>query len=382
MMRSFGIVPGHCVRWLTTSSSRPSTAACAIWVNERSSSHPRNTPSCSTLLHSLAGGSIEKLEARLALRRLFRNRSWRGAGTVSEISEGRSRPRESTMTDTDKAQFTPPSSDGTVLKFQFFVLPPFQQGDICADVKASRSMELFYVPCGHHWVDGHPYLCPRIVSEGEEICPLCSGGFQSIKELRARKASKGKISAAARRWLPQTANLVNIFFPTVKPNPVELRGQVRYFRAPKACFDHWMECLERDDSRGEENPQACGFFFDEVEGYPYELRIGKSGNGNDYGTGGFIAADSAGRKSTRPVAAKRNGEPDMKAIQAILDQRHDLWLRQGTADIAQLENLVAKLLTELTALRRQRASTVVKAAVRSMPGRSFLLGHREAVSCN
>jgi hypothetical protein len=39
--------------------------------------------------------------------------------------------------------------------------------------------------------------------------------------------------------------------------------------------------------------------------------------------------ESTGKKTPRPIATKRNGEPDMKAIQAILDKRHDLWLKQG-----------------------------------------------------
>lgn len=247
------------------------------------------------------------------------------------------------MVDTDTSRFTPPKSDGTILVFQFFILPPLQKGDICTGGKASLTMELFYVPYGHHWVDGQLHVCPRIVSKGEEDCPMCQGGYDFLKESKARKASKEKMRAIGLQWLPQVANLVNIYFPAAQANPEELHGQVKYFMAPQTCFGHWRDCIDRLDAGDAEKPQAYGAFFDEFAAFLYELRIGKRGEWNEYSTSGFIAVDADGKRATRPVTTKRSGEPDMKAIQGILDQRHDLWLKQGTTDAARLERLVAEL---------------------------------------
>jgi hypothetical protein len=198
-------------------------------------------------------------------------------------------------------------------------------------------MEMFYVPYGRHWVDGCPIVCPRIISVGDDDCPLCQGGYDTLKAMKSHKATKEDLRDAGRYWLPQVCNLVNIYFPAVKPNPIELRGPVKYFLTPQTCFGHWIDYFLRDDLGDPETLEAFGFFFDESRAILYELRVGRFGDWNEYKTSSFVPVNKNAHEVSRPIASKPNGQPDMKGIKSILDRRHNLWLKRGTVDSARME---------------------------------------------
>jgi len=246
----------------------------------------------------------------------------------------------------DPNEFKPPKSNGEIIKLRFFVLPPYSKGDQLADGPASQDLETFSLPYGQHWVDSRPHTCPRVVSMGDEDCAMCQTGFSIIRELKAAgdTSDEGKAQRAAvnRQWLPQSSYLVNVYFPAVKTNPEDLHNRVMWFKAPKTIWEHWTECLDREDHGDDEDPQAYGAFFDEYAAFLYELRIGKSGDWNEYKTSQFIAAIK-GEIALRPIAAKQDGKPDKQGIADILSRRYDLFKKVEPYDQALLERLAAKL---------------------------------------
>ena len=240
----------------------------------------------------------------------------------------------------DPNEFRPPKAQpGQEIKYRFYVLPPLSVGDKCATGEATKDMDIWFVPYGQHWINSKPYACPRIASEGATSCPMCDKGFALLKEAKAAGAEKIATAALAKQWLPQVANMVNIYFPPHKSNPDELHGKVLFFKLPKSCFDQLNECLNKDDAgNDDERPEAFGAFFDEESAFVYELSIKRKGDYNDYSGSKFLTGNP------KPIAAKADGTPDRKAIQRILDQRHDLWTKGDVADVKLIKKLVSKLM--------------------------------------
>jgi len=238
----------------------------------------------------------------------------------------------------DPNEFRPPKvGPGNEVKFRFFVMPPLTEGDPCAGGTASRSMDQCWMPFGQHWVDQKPYACPRVASEGEIECAMCTKGFALMKEAKAKGASREKISAIARQWLPNVANVVNIYFTNSPANPEEYHGRVLYFKLPKACFNEFAACLQREDFGDAESPQAFGAFFDEMAGYLFELKIKNKDSYNNYEASQFLA-------QCRPMILKPDGvSPDIRRIQEAMDQRHDLYKVCDQPDTETMTKLMKKM---------------------------------------
>lgn len=232
----------------------------------------------------------------------------------------------------DPNEFRPPvAPEGETLKYRFFVLPPLQEGDTCADGKASRSMDVFYVQNGSHFVNNRKHECPRVHDEID--CPLCQVGFDQMGETD----DKARRSDIARSWLPRTQYAVNIYFPKDGVNPDDVAGKVLWMNASKQVYDLWEACIYNDDAGDPSDPQPYGVFYDENSAYYFQLQIKKKNKWNDYSASKFLA--SSGK---RPIATK-DGKAIPSRIQEILDQRHDLYAKFPQRDVEALAKLAQQL---------------------------------------
>ena len=226
---------------------------------------------------------------------------------------------------------------GNEATYRFFIMPPLQAGDPCANGTASKSMDMCWIPFGQHWIDQKPYACPRVASENEITCPMCDKGFALMKEAKAHNAARDKISAIARQWLPNQQNVVNIYFTNSSVNPDEYHGRVLYFKLPKACFNEFIACLQREDFGDAESPQAFGAFFDEMAGYLFELKVKCKDGYNNYEASRFL-------HQCRPMILQSDGKtPDIKRIQEAMDHRHDLYKVCDQPDVAVMKQMVKRL---------------------------------------
>ena len=99
---------------------------------------------------------------------------------------GREPFRWRTVPYTETSRFNPPESDGTVMKFRFFILPPLQKVDACSNGKASRAMELFYVPYEQYREDSHQHFGPESFREATWIARCASAGSLRCPENHRR----------------------------------------------------------------------------------------------------------------------------------------------------------------------------------------------------
>jgi hypothetical protein len=179
-------------------------------------------------------------------------------------------------------------------------------------------------------VNDRPHPCPRIYSEGADECPICSFGFDLLRE----EQNQEKRRLILNQWMPQSYYMVNIYFPNVKTNPEDLRGKAKFYNASKTLFDQWTSCLLRDDAGDPEDPQAFGVFFDESSAFCYQLEVLKSGRNNSYKTSKFLP------NGGEPIAiASKDGAPNTKAIQKILDNRIDLYSKIEEPDLDKIRKL-------------------------------------------
>ena len=238
----------------------------------------------------------------------------------------------------DPNQFIPPTvKEGEPKKsFRFFVLPPLSQGDKTADGTSTKSMELFYIPNGNHWVNKKPYPCPRV--HDEESCSMCDHGFDLMSETQDKKER----SRIAKTFLPQQRNAVNIYFLPDQFNPEELRGKNMWFNAPKGILDIWDACVMRDDAGDPADPQAFGVFMDENSAYVFQLEVGHKGGYNDYSSSKFLA--SLGKM---PIARMKDSSgkvvANSKRIQEILDSRFDIYTKFEPRDHDKIKQLVSDI---------------------------------------
>ena len=244
---------------------------------------------------------------------------------------------------TDPDEFRPAKAKpNEVLKYRFFVLPGVLEGDKLKGGIATKSMDVFYLTYGQHWINNQPHACPRIYDGSE--CSLCDYGLTLLRDKTLSDADRQQIR---QDWLPSSSYAVNIYFPNWKNNPEELRGKVMYYKAPKTIFDKWVACINRDapdsdvDIEDDEPPEAYGAFFDENASWLFELQIEMSGKSNSYKTSRFVVGAD---KKPVPIAKDETGAPNKKAIAAILASRVDIWSRLEVPNPAKIKTLTNNLL--------------------------------------
>lgn len=236
--------------------------------------------------------------------------------------------------------------DDQSIKYKFVVLPPLEEGDKCHGGKASRSMDgIFYVQIGQHWNRKPPLTCPRL-TEGEE-CPMCEFGFELMNDTNDKKQR----SFIAKNYLASPRYLANLFFIDDPVNPDELRGEVRWCALPKSVAQKMEEALYRDDDGGDsDEPLAYGFFYltgiedfgDEKNpgGYTFMMKVSHKSGYNNYDESHFLA------RTRGPLITDEDGEPDVAAIQEVLDKRFDLFTKFETPDPKVLKEIVSDILDD------------------------------------
>jgi hypothetical protein len=240
----------------------------------------------------------------------------------------------------DPTEFRAPKMDeGKTAKFRFYVLPPLQEGDVCNGGKlvCERSMELFAIPTGAHYIDNKRIGCPRIINEEE--CAICQYGFDLLSEVDGTTTEgKKKRSEISKNLLPAQYHLVNLYFSEGDFNPEEVRGKVLWWNAPKTVVDTWLECLYRDDDGGDQlELLAYGIFFDECHACQFQLEVCKDGQMNSYKKSKFLPGK-------RPIAIDKNTKKiDMKRIKEILDKRHNLWEKMPEINQEEVARVAAVL---------------------------------------
>jgi hypothetical protein len=236
----------------------------------------------------------------------------------------------------DPDEFKPKKAESASepIRYRFFVMPPIFVGDQTKQGTAKKAMDQFYVQNGSHWVNDRPNPCPRIYDGSK--CEVCDFGFSLMKGVK----DPDRKTAIRQQWLSSSSYMVNIFFPSVKTNPEEVRGRVMYFNAPKTCCDIWTNTIMKDSGSDDEDPQAYGAFFDENAGFLFELQVLKNGRQNGYKTSKFITTDG----KPVPFIKLEDGSPDKKALEKLLAQRHDLWLKVQVPDPVKIKALAASMI--------------------------------------
>lgn len=231
----------------------------------------------------------------------------------------------------DPDEFRPKKAENeTPLKYRFFILPPFQQGEKIKGGPASKGMDQFFITHAQHWIQDRPHPCPRIY-DGTE-CAICKEGYTQLAE---NKGDDEAVKRIYKEWMPNQYYMVNIYFPEwVKLNPDELKGKVKYYNAPKTCFDLFANCLIKEES-SEEEPEAHGIFFDENAAFLFELQVTKKGRSNNYAQSKFLANNGV------PQPMTKEGYPSVKEV---LAQRLNLFDKVQKPDPKVIQKLAKALL--------------------------------------
>ena len=236
----------------------------------------------------------------------------------------------------DPDEFRPKKNESTTepIKYRFYILPPLMQGDELKSGTVTKTMDMFYIKHGSHWIDSKPYPCPRVAGSPDK-CPICQCGFDLMKEEKDEDARR-KIRTD---WMPSENYLVNVFFTNWKNNPEELRGKVKFFNATATCFKMWSQALERVDSGGDsDEPEAFGAFFDENNASLFELSVLKQGNYNSYITSSFR------KEKPGPMIIGEDGKASAKGLATLLKCRINLWDKIQVPDVGVLKAQLNKML--------------------------------------
>jgi len=213
----------------------------------------------------------------------------------------------------DPDEFRAPKMKGKDKWTAYFrVLPELEKEDKCATGTCEVSSDMWYYENGAHWVGNDKLECPRV--HDSEDCPLCSLGWDMLDGETDDDVRK-KIF---KEYIPRTYFSVNVYFLNIKNNPESVRGKVMWFSMPMTVFKKMDECILNDDEGDELDPKAAGIFYHPYEGYTFKLVVGNKGDWNTYEESSFLP------KTFGPLVATKDGKPDEKAIQAILDKRHVL----------------------------------------------------------
>jgi hypothetical protein len=234
----------------------------------------------------------------------------------------------------DPMQFAPKQvKEGETAKYKFYVLPPLEHGDACVTGKASKSMDLWYITAGTHWINRRPFECPRQHDGGD--CPYCSLGFELLKDCDDPESRQNIV----KNYLSRSNHVVNIYFPPFESNPPELRGKVMWYQLPKAAYDAMEKTIMRDDSSDDsDDPVASGLFYDPENAYVFQLEVGHKGGYNEYSASKFLV------KSKGPMIKNKDGAADFTAIEKVLNARHDLYIKYAPRDAAALQAKVDEVL--------------------------------------
>lgn len=247
----------------------------------------------------------------------------------------------------DPMQYVPPQvKEDENLKLKFYVLPPLQAGDSTfGNAKATRTMDLWYVMAGTHWINQKPYECPRI-HDGNE-CAFCQLGFDLLKDTDDEDTRKNIVKT----YFPKQSWAVNIYFPPFESTPVELRGKVMWYALQKTVYDIMESTIMRDASSDTQDPQAYGLFYDPNDAYLFQLEVRRQGEYNEYKASKFLPL------SKGPMVKKGNEADDAK-IAEILNQRHDLFTKFAPRD----PEALAKRANEILHGEAERRETARPAA--------------------
>lgn len=231
----------------------------------------------------------------------------------------------------DPDEFRPPKAENTTdpLKFRFYILPPLLEGDKLKSGTVTKSMDHFFIAHANHWINDKPHPCPRVWDESE--CPICKFGFDLLRDEKDEDRRKSIV----KQWMPNTYYMVNIYFTNSKHNPEDLRGKVRFYNAPKTCFDLWTSTLYKDGPGDPEEPEAYGVFFDENAAFVFQLEVLKQGRNNSYRTSHFLANDG----NAAPMVRDKDGSANKKGIEALLKLRINLWEKLEQPDPEKIEKL-------------------------------------------
>lgn len=249
----------------------------------------------------------------------------------------------------DPSEFRPPKmEDGKVAKFRFFILAPFQEGDQIAGGVADRSMELFFIENGAHFMENKRYGCPRVIEEKD--CPICQYAFDCIRDIKNSNLDEDTIKKQVEKirsnLLPASYRMVNVYFPGGKIgscNPPELQDKVMWFNAPTTVFNIWWDTLDRTDDGGDETDlKPYGVFYDEEASYLFQLEIYKKGKGNSYEKSKFLVTQDF---RTFPIVRTDTGAPDKAAISKIFSQRHNLFDKLPDINMKEINRLAHGLMT-------------------------------------
>jgi hypothetical protein len=232
----------------------------------------------------------------------------------------------------DPDEFRPEKAKSATepIKYRFFFLPPIAEGDRLKTGVVKRGMDIqFFVQHGNHWVNDKPYPCPR-VWDGTH-CPICSFGFDLLKDDKI-KNDEDKRRAVLKQWMPTQYYMVNVYFANIKENPEDLRGRVMFYNAPKTVIDKCTACTMRDDAGDPEAPEAFGVFFDENNGFLFELQVLKQGRQNSYKTSRFFP-------NAKPMVRNADGSANAKGIAALLQLRHNLFDKVEVPDLNKIQKI-------------------------------------------
>lgn len=223
----------------------------------------------------------------------------------------------------DPSEWRPPKmKKDEERKFRVIFLPPLNEGDKCVGGTASSTLDLWYLPHGHHFINKKRYECPRVhIEKGE--CPLCSTGFDLMREVDDKEVR----SKLAKEWLAQSNFAVNVYFENHKDNPEDLRGKVLWWSIPVSVFNKCDKAFKSDSAGDDDNPQAFGLFFDPENAFPFIVNVTEKSGYNNYESSVFTS-------KSRPIAQSD------EEIQDILDRRHDLYKKFEGRDIKALEKLL------------------------------------------
>lgn len=233
----------------------------------------------------------------------------------------------------DPMQFIPPQvKPNEELKYKFYVLPGMEQGDTCVGGSASKSMDLWYITAGTHWINQRLYECPRV--HDNEHCAFCQLGFDLLKDAEDENVRKNIIKT----YLARSAYVVNIYFPPFDSNPPDLRGKVMWYAMPKSVFDIMESTIMRDSAGDVIDPQAYGLFYDPVDAYVFQLEVHRQGNFNEYKQSRFLP------NTKGPIVRNKDGSANVDEIRRILNMRHDLYTKFAPRDANTLMKLAKQVM--------------------------------------
>lgn len=250
------------------------------------------------------------------------------------LDKVRKKMKERSKSRKDEFEFRVPKAEkGDELNYYFRILPELSKGEKCQSGTASRNYGFYFYQHGNHWINNKKFECPRL--HDEKACPICELGFDLLNETQAEDERK-KIS---RKYLPRSYFAINVYFLDNDKNPTDLRGKVMWFSAPKTVNDILDKCINNDDPGDKEDPKAYGIFYDVMDGCVFKLNAVKKGDYNSYEASKFLP------NTKGPLSKDKEGEPDERRMQEILDQRHDLAVKFGDRDQEKLKEAVKQLMS-------------------------------------